>query len=132
MGVHRNIDANFLRGVMPKVPSKKHPYENFGMPYVFLWILQDRLFYYSQSGKKEGEERLEIDFLTVRPFPDARNKPRVTPIEVKSSVRFRTVSLDRFVQKFRERIGNEIVVYPGPLRKEGRRLLVPLYAAHCL
>ena len=92
----------------------------------------DRLFYYSQSGKKEGEERLEIDFLTVRPFPDARNKPRVTPIEVKSSVRFRTVSLDRFVQKFRERIGNEIVVYPGPLRKEGRRLLVPLYAAHCL
>lgn len=35
MGVHRNIDANFLRGVMPKVPSKKHPYENFGMPYVF-------------------------------------------------------------------------------------------------
>lgn len=40
MGVHRNIDANFLRGVMPKVPSKKHPYENFGMPYVFLWILQ--------------------------------------------------------------------------------------------
>lgn len=39
MGVHRNIDANFLRGVMPKVPSKKHPYENFGMPYVFLWIL---------------------------------------------------------------------------------------------
>ena len=92
----------------------------------------DRLFYYSQSGKKEGEERLEIDFLTVRPFPDARNKPSVTPIEVKSSVRFRTVSLDRFVQKFRERIGSEIVVYPGPLRKEGRRLLVPLYAAHCL
>lgn len=41
MGVHRNIDANFLRGVMPKVPSKKHPYENFGMPYVFLWILQE-------------------------------------------------------------------------------------------
>ena len=43
MGVHRNIDANFLRGVMPKVPSKKHPYENFGMPYVFLWILQGGL-----------------------------------------------------------------------------------------
>ena len=42
MGVHRNIDANFLRGVMPKVPSKKHPYENFGMPYVFLWILHEQ------------------------------------------------------------------------------------------
>lgn len=44
MGVHRNIDANFLRGMMPKVPSKKHPYENFGMPYVFLWILHDAAF----------------------------------------------------------------------------------------
>ena len=43
MGVHRNIDANFLRGVMPKVPSKKHPYENFGMPYVFLWILHNEI-----------------------------------------------------------------------------------------
>lgn len=51
MGVHRNIDANFLRGVMPKVPSKKHPYENFGMPYVFLWILHDDQRNLSEEGK---------------------------------------------------------------------------------
>lgn len=92
----------------------------------------DRLFYYSQSGKKEGEERLEIDFLVVRPFKDAGGKPRVSPIEVKSSVRFRVLSLERFAEKFREKIGTEYVVYPGPMRRDGRRLLVPLYAAHCL
>lgn len=51
MGVHRNIDANFLRGVMPKVPSKKHPYENFGMPYVFLWILHLSFVVLSQGMK---------------------------------------------------------------------------------
>lgn len=61
MGVHRNIDANFLRGVMPKVPSKKHPYENFGMPYVFLWILHAELV---RRGV-ELSERTAIDKDTV-------------------------------------------------------------------
>ena len=75
---------------------------------------------------------MEIDFLTVRPFSDANNKPRIVPIEVKSSTRYTTLSLDRFAAKFKSRVGNEIVLHPGQLRKEGRRLHVPLYMAHLL
>ena len=40
--------------------------------------------------------------------------------------------LERFAERFGEIVGTEYVVYPGPLRREGRRLLVPFYAAHCL
>lgn len=92
----------------------------------------ERLLTFSQSGKKAGEERIEIDFLLLRPDAGAGGALRVSPVEVKPSVRFRALSLERFAERFREIVGTEYVVYPGPLRREGRRLLVPLYAAHCL
>lgn len=92
----------------------------------------ERLLHFSQSGKRAGEERIEIDFLLLRPSPEAGGAPRVSPVEVKPSVRFRALSLERFAEKFRENVGAEYVVYPGPLRREGRRLLVPFYAAQCL
>lgn len=92
----------------------------------------EQLLHFSQSGKKEGEERIEIDFLLIRPSPEAGGAPRVSPVEVKPSVRFRALSLERFAEKFGECVGAEYVVYPGPLRREGRRLLVPFYAAQCL
>ncbi len=91
-----------------------------------------QLLHFSQSGKKAGEERIEIDFLLLRPSPEAGGALRVSPVEVKPSVRFRALSLERFAERFGEIVGTEYVVYPGPLRREGRRLLVPLYAAHCL
>ncbi len=43
-----------------------------------------KLFFYSQSGHKEGEERMEIGFLITRPYTDAAGKPRISSIEVKS------------------------------------------------
>lgn len=92
----------------------------------------ERLLHFSQSGKKAGEERIEIDFLLLRPDSEAGGDLRVSPVEVKPSVRFRALSLERFRERFGEMIGTEYVVYPGPLHRERRRLLVPLYAAHCL
>lgn len=92
----------------------------------------DRLFFYSQSGLAEGEERMEIDFLIVRPFADAAGKLRVSTIEVKPSMRTSAISLDRFAAKFTNKIGCEYIFYPGPFKREGRRLCVPLYAAHCV
>ena len=59
-----------------------------------------RLFFYSQSGKKEGEERMEIDFLVTRPYVNAAGKPRISPIEVKSPRKYGTISLDRFRARF--------------------------------
>ena len=92
----------------------------------------DRLFFYSQSGLEEGEERMEIDFLVSRPFRDAALKPRVCPIEVKSPRQYGTTSLDRFKGKFGKRVGNEYVLHPRPLSASGSRRFVPLYMAHLI
>ena len=92
----------------------------------------DRLFFYSQSGLDEGQDRMEIDFLVARPYRDAALKPRVCPVEVKSPRQYGTTSLDRFKAKFGKRVGTEYVLHPKPLRVEGNRLYLPLYMAHLL
>ena len=90
------------------------------------------LFFFSQSGKKAGEERMEIDFLIVRPYSNAAGKPRVCPVEVKSPKQYGTASLDRFKKTFDKKIGMQFVLHPKQLRVEGDRAYVPLYMAHCL
>lgn len=89
-------------------------------------------FFYSQSGKKEGEERLEIDFLIVRPYSNAAGKPRISPVEVKSPRQYGTSSLDKFKQIFEKRIGTQYVLHPKQLKAEGDRIYLPLYMAGCL
>lgn len=91
-----------------------------------------RLFFYSQSGKREGEERMEIDFLVVRPYADAAGKPRVSPIEVKSPKQYGTTSLDRFRNQFGKRVGTQYVLHPKQLRVEDGREYLPLYMGFCL
>ena len=86
------------------------------------------LYYYSDTSKVR-DDRMEIDFLTVMPFADAADKPRVTPIEVKSATRYKTVSLDKFKKKFGKRVGTEIVLHPKQLAREGNRWYLPLYMA---
>lgn len=92
----------------------------------------DKLFFYAQTSSKKGCERMEVDFLIVRPFADEGGKPRVVPIEVKSGNKYSSTSLDRFSQKFASKVGMEVVLHPGQLRKEGKRLFVPLYLAHLI
>lgn len=89
------------------------------------------LFFYSKSSTAR-EERMEIDFLIVRPYPDAAMKPRVSPIEVKSGKRYSPVSLDKFRAKFGKRVGTEYVLHTKPFKAEGGRVFLPLYMAICL
>lgn len=91
-----------------------------------------RLFFYSQSGKKDGEERMEVDFLIVQPYSNAGLKPRVCPIEVKSPRQYGTKSLDRFKEKFGKRIGVQYVLHPKQMKVEGDRIYLPLYMGFCL
>jgi predicted AAA+ superfamily ATPase len=91
-----------------------------------------RLFFYSQSGKNKGEERMEIDFLIVRPYADAAMKPRISPIEVKSPRQYGTTSLDRFKKKLGKRIGKQYVLHVKQMSVEGNRVYLPLYMGFCL
>jgi hypothetical protein len=91
-----------------------------------------RLFFYSESGKRPEEERMEIDFLVVRPYADAAMKPRVCPVEVKSPRQYGTTSLDRFKKKFGKQVGTQLVLHPKQMKAEGDRVYLPLYMGYCL
>lgn len=94
------------------------------------------LFYYAwnQASQTEGSRprRREIDFLLTRGFSDAAGKPRVTPIEVKSSKSYSTVSLDDFAKKYAKRLEKEIVLHPKQLSTRGNREYLPLYMSFCV
>lgn len=74
----------------------------------------------------------EIDFLTTRPFSDAADKLRISPIEAKSSKNYTTVSLDDFKKKFTKRIGEEFVLHTKQLSVKGNRTYLPLYMSGLL
>jgi len=84
-----------------------------------------RLFFYSRA-RKEDTAATEIDFLIQRM---KGLKPRISPIEVKSSKRYKTASLDRFSTSFSKRLGKQYVLHTGNLEIEGERILTPLYLA---
>lgn len=63
----------------------------------------------------------------IKSYPDAANKLRASPVEVKSGKRYTTVSLDKFKRKFGKKVGVEYVLHPKDFRKEGNRMSAPLY-----
>ena len=89
------------------------------------------LHFYSKSSTVK-EERMEIDFLTIRPYPDAAMRPQVSPIEVKSGKRYSPVSLNKFKAKFARRVGTEYVLHAKILKVEGDRVFLPLYMSICI
>ncbi len=95
-------------------------------------MLQHKLYFYAQSGKKADETRMEIDFLVVRPYANAADKPRVSPIEVKSPRQYGTTSLDRFKARFGKYVGMQYVLHPKQLKVENERVYLPLYMGFCL
>lgn len=90
-----------------------------------------RLFFYSKSSDI-ASDRMEIDFLIIREYDNAGFKPRVSPIEVKSTKRYGTSSLNKFKTKFAKRAGTEYVLHPRPMRVDEGRMYLPLYMAFCL
>jgi predicted AAA+ superfamily ATPase len=88
-----------------------------------------KLRFYSQRDSKNSKNTMEIDFLVVREYDNANLKPRISPIEVKSSKRYGHSSLTKFKEKYGKRVGKCYVLHPKPLKTEGDLLYLPLYMA---
>ena len=84
------------------------------------------------SDRDDPSNRMEIDFLIVEPYENAAMKYRVSPIEVKSSKNYRTVSLDKFKTKFDKKVGTRYVLHPKPLVVENDVVKLPIYMAGLL
>ena len=79
----------------------------------------NRLFYYTWP-TDSGKHNYEIDFLLSR-----GNK--IVPIEVKSSGYKQHVSLDKFMDKFSNRISEGYVIYTKDLKREGNITYLPAF-----
>lgn len=78
------------------------------------------LFYYHNS-----TDRTEIDFLIVKDSVTSRHN--IIPIEVKSTTRYTTLSLDKFRKKFDKYIDSSVIIHSGDLEITDGILHLPLY-----
>lgn len=88
-----------------------------------------KLYFYTKYNAEQHRNEIEIDFIISN---NSKVKPKIFPIEVKSSKRYKTVSLDKFMSTFSERIGKGIVIHTKNLSVEENKLYIPCYMVFCL
>ena len=89
-----------------------------------------KLYFYSNPSREEKDDRMEIDFLIAKSKITSRHN--ISPIEVKSSTGFTTVSLEKCIKKYRPHLAQSYIVHTGDLVRNGDYLYVPLYMVPCL
>lgn len=83
-----------------------------------------KLYFYSNASK-EKEDRMEIDFLIAK--PTISNRHNISPIEVKSSKNYTTVSLNKFMNKYKEQLYIPYVIHTNDFKKENGIVYLPIY-----
>lgn len=86
-------------------------------------------FFYTHYNAEKHRNDIEIDFLISN---KSKTRYKIYPIEVKSAERYKITSLQRFMQRFQDRIGHAYVINTKNLHKEDNILFIPAYMAICL
>ena len=84
-----------------------------------------KLFFYSKNDRENAQNRMEIDFLI-------QNGRKVSPLEVKSSSYKAHSSLDKFKNKFGNKVGTRYIIYTKDLKLDGEIVCLPIYMVLCL
>ena len=89
-----------------------------------------RLFFYTHYSEEKHRNDIEIDFLIS-------NKSKVNfklyPIEVKSGKNYSTISIERFVEKYKDRIDVAYIIHPKNLTYLNEKIIcIPSYMTFCL
>ena len=88
-----------------------------------------KLYFYVRYNEEKHRNDIEIDFIISN---KSKLKYKIFPIEVKSKERYSTTSLDRFREKFGQRIGESYVIHPKNLTINEDIVYIPAYMAFCL
>ena len=89
-----------------------------------------KLFFYSNSSRENKDDRMEMDFLITKSKITSRHN--ISPIEVKSSTRFTTVSLEKCLKKYSSHLAQAYIIHTGDVERDGEYLNLPLYMVPCL
>ena len=88
-----------------------------------------RPYFYTHYNEGIHRNDIEIDFLITE---GGKVREKIIPIEVKSSSKYSTVSLERFLSKFRNRISSAYVIHPRNLLLKDGIVCIPPYMTFCL
>lgn len=88
-----------------------------------------KLYFYVHYNETKHRNDTEIDFILSN---NSKLKYKIFPIEVKSSDRYTTTSLNRFKESFRQRIGGCYVIHPKNLVIKDDIICIPIYMTFCL
>ena len=80
------------------------------------------LYFYSRIDRQNRKDEMEIDFLI-------RRDGAICPVEVKSAAYQRHASLDRFLSKFKNRLGTPYILYTKDVMEKDGIKHLPLYMA---
>ncbi len=90
----------------------------------------NKLFFYTHYSEEKHRNDIEIDFLITS------NKGlthKIIPIEVKGGKKYQTKSINRFVEKYKDRIDTAYVIHPRNLSKKPNGIVcIPSYMVFCL
>ena len=84
-----------------------------------------KLYYFSKKDRENSEETMEIDFLVRKANITSRHN--ICPVEVKSTQRYTTSSLNKFCRKYDTYLHTPYIIHSGDLKVEGNTLFIPLY-----
>lgn len=87
------------------------------------------LFFYTHYNEEKRRNDIEIDFIISN---GSKIKPKIFPIEVKSSKRYTTKSLEKFIEIYHRRIGKAYVIHPKNLIVKNNVICIPSYMTFCL
>ena len=88
-----------------------------------------RLFFYTHYSDEKHRNDIEIDFIISN---NSKTKYKMFPIEVKSGNNYSTVSLTKFKEKYKSRIGRCYIIHPRNLAIKDDILCIPPYMTMCL
>lgn len=88
-----------------------------------------KLFFYTQYNKDKHRNDIEIDFLISN---GSITKPKIIPIEVKSSKQYKTESLNKFIVKYKDRIDKAYIIHTKNLCIKDNIICIPSYMTMCL
>ncbi len=88
-----------------------------------------KLYFYAHYNREKRRNDMEIDFLISN---NSKLKYKLYPIEVKSSKRYSLVSFERFINKYKKRIGTAYVIHPKNLQVNDDIVCIPPYMTLCL
>lgn len=88
-----------------------------------------KLYFYTRYSEEKHRNDIEIDFVLSN---NSKMKYKIYPVEVKSGKRYSTISLDRFNEAFKKRIGDCYVIHPRNLIIKDKVICIPPYMTVCL